>query len=582
MAHISENALCQNDQFIRSAFHKAVFPCILSILSSNLNILADGILVGQCIGTDGLAAISFCVPISLVLCIIGSFIVSGTAIQASKAIGKLQPELSQALYSTAVILCTALSLLVTAVGLVLIRPLTALLSMGAAPEIQAMTAAYTGITLIGALPKILIYIPFWYLRMDGRASTVTGMMVVMGLGNIALDLIFLYPLGWGVAGAAWASVISTTAACILGFVSLSRPCSNFHFRFTRIRSRALWRNITADGSPSALNNLFQTLRLLVVNALLMQAGGSTLVAAFTAVNCISAFSLCIVDGIPQAASAMLGIYSAEHDHDSIVLLLRQEWRTGLAGCTIFGLIIILIADAIAALYGLDTSLRFAMACLAAGMFPALWCSILSGYYNVSGHVLRANLIIFSRVLLCAAASLAGALALDSSPWWFLLASEGITVAAWYVYTAAAHRIHPEYTRFLSMNRTFETQGRVINFSVPDDPAEICQASARISDFCQANHMDAKQSMRISLAIEELMTLVVQANSQQPVQFDVRVFSLPNCTGIRVRYDGKSYNPFAQRFDRDDLNLLSLQMLQVISHDLNYQQTFGVNTVQILI
>lgn len=65
---------------------------MLSILSGNLNILADGILVGQRVGTEGLTAINLCVPVYLVLCIVGSFLVSGTAIQTSKAIGKQQKE----------------------------------------------------------------------------------------------------------------------------------------------------------------------------------------------------------------------------------------------------------------------------------------------------------------------------------------------------------------------------------------------------------------------------------------------------------------------------------------------------------
>lgn len=79
--------LQQDEAFLRKAFHASLLPCILSILSQNINILADGILVGQRIGTDGLSAISLCVPVYLVLCVIGSFLVSGTAIQASKAIG---------------------------------------------------------------------------------------------------------------------------------------------------------------------------------------------------------------------------------------------------------------------------------------------------------------------------------------------------------------------------------------------------------------------------------------------------------------------------------------------------------------
>ena len=90
---------------------------MLSILSGNINILADGILVGQRLGTDALAAINFSLPVYLVLCIAGSFIVSGTAICASEAIGNNQAERAQALYRAAVFWCAVSSAAITAAGL---------------------------------------------------------------------------------------------------------------------------------------------------------------------------------------------------------------------------------------------------------------------------------------------------------------------------------------------------------------------------------------------------------------------------------------------------------------------------------
>jgi len=81
----SSVSLEQNEKFLKKAYGKALIPCMLSILSGNINILADGILVGQRLGTDALAAINFSLPVYLVLCIAGSFIVSGTAICASEA-----------------------------------------------------------------------------------------------------------------------------------------------------------------------------------------------------------------------------------------------------------------------------------------------------------------------------------------------------------------------------------------------------------------------------------------------------------------------------------------------------------------
>ena len=570
--------LRQDEAFLRRAFHKSLLPCVLSILSQNINILADGIIVGQRIGTDGLSAINLCVPVYLVLCIVGSFLVSGTAIQASRAIGRRQTEQSRKLYNTAVWSCVAAGIAVTAAGLALCAPISALLCPD--KTVRPLVMEYNLVTLIGALPKILIYAPFWFLRMDGRARLVVWMMLIMGGGNVVLDLVFLYPLGMGIGGAAWASVISTAAACAFGLVCLCGRRSSFRLGM-RCVPAADWRGIAAAGSPSALNNLFQTLRLLAVNSMLLAAGGSELVAAFTAVNCIFAFSLSVVDGVPQAASAMLGIYSGERDNDSAALLIRREWRTGALCCAAFAAVVILAADGIALAYGLSVPLRLAMVCLSAGMFPGLWCSILSGLYNVSGHVRWANAIIFSHVFLAAAASLYLALALGWSPWWFLVLSEAVTVLLWWAAAGIYHRRHPELTRFLLLDRSLEEEGRVINFSVEGDTEDICDASRRISEFCEENDMNVRQVMRISLAIEEIMTMIVQENSPGHVSFDVRVFSLQQEMGIRISYDGGEYDPFGLHA-KGDMQYLSVELIANMMRSVVYQRTFGVNTLQLLL
>ena len=73
MTEKREKVLQQDEQFLKNAYKKAVLPCILSMLSGNINILVDGILVGQKAGSNSLAAINLCVPVYLVLCVIGSY-----------------------------------------------------------------------------------------------------------------------------------------------------------------------------------------------------------------------------------------------------------------------------------------------------------------------------------------------------------------------------------------------------------------------------------------------------------------------------------------------------------------------------
>ena len=570
--------LKQNEQFLKRAYNKALFPCVMSVLSGNINILADGILVGQRLGTNALAAINFSLPVYLVLCIAGSFIVSGTAICASDAIGKSKNERANELYRTAIFWCAAISAVITLIGLAFLNPLSLFLCPD--KSVAPLVAEYCGATIAGALPKILIYIPFWFLRLDGRNGQVTLMMLIMGGGNVLLDVLFLYAFDWGVSGAAWASVLSTAAACAVGFVKLCGKKSSFRFGFRVKASGVRLADIFRAGSPSALNNLFQTLRVSVINALLLQYCGSGMVAAFTAVNCIAAFEESVTGGVPQAASAMLGIYNGEHDNDSARLLMARQLKSGIPCGLIFSAAIIIGADLISTAYGLEIPLRFAFVCMSAGIIPALINCVMSGYYNVSGRSLWSNAIISLRVFVMPCASLFALLYFGISPWPFLFFGEILTLAVWFAATGIAHKNNPALSRFLLADDSLKESGRVINFSVNGNAENICDASGRITDFCEQNGMNPKQIMRISLAMEEMMTLISSENGAA-VEFDLRVYSLKNVIGIRIRYSGKEFNPLA-RADSGDDEYMGIRLIENMCELMQYQRTFGMNTVHIFL
>ena len=566
--------LKQNELFLKKAYNKALLPCVLSVLSGSINILADGILVGQKLGTNALAAINFSLPVYLVLCIAGSFIVSGTAVRASDAIGKNRSGQAQELYGMAVFWCTAAAVLITVSGLVFLKPLS--LALCSDENVRPLVAEYSGVTIAGALPKILIYIPFWFLRLDGRNGQVTLMMLIMGAGNVILDALFLYTFDMGVSGAALASVLSTAAACVLGLVKLCDKKSGFKFGLCVKAAGIKFSEIAKAGSPSAANNLFQTLRVSAINALLLSYCGSETVAAFTAVNCICAFAESVTSGIPQAASAMLGIYSGEHDNESTRLLMKRQLKSGIPCAIIFSAVIILGANLVSLAYGLNIPLRFSFICLSLGIIPALINCVLSGFYNVSGHNVWANSIIFLRVFLMSCASLFALLYFGQSPWLFLFFGEILTLIFWFVATGITHK---SKSRFLLLDNTLERSGNVINFSVNGDAESICNASGKITDFCESNGMNLKQTMRISLAIEEMMTLISSKNENSG-DFDLRVYSLQGVIGIRIRYGGSEFNPLA--YADNDEEYFGIRLIESICEQTLYQRTFGTNTVQIFV
>lgn len=101
--------------------------------------------MGQRLGTDALAAINFSLPVYLILCIAGSFVVSGTAICASEAIGNNQSQQAQKLYQMGIFWCTLISALIMAVGLLFLKPIAAFLCADQA--IMPLVKEYVGITL---------------------------------------------------------------------------------------------------------------------------------------------------------------------------------------------------------------------------------------------------------------------------------------------------------------------------------------------------------------------------------------------------------------------------------------------------
>ena len=610
--NLMENTeLKQNSDFIRSAYRKSVFPGMLAILSVNINVFVDGILVGNRIGEKALASITLSLPPYLLLCVIGSFFASGSSICSAQEIGRDNPDKSNRFFCTGMTGALVASVAITILGLLLLDPITALLCADA--EIRPFVSDYLMITLIGAFPKIMIYMPFWYLRLDGNNKAIAIMMAQMTVTNIILDVFFVYGLNMGVKGAALASVIATTIAFVYGFVKLFGKGSSFRYRpGLFIRGSIDKKSLIEAGIPSAFNNLCSTIRLIIINHMLTIIGGGTLVAVFSAVNGIAGFAECITLGIPAAGAAMLGVFCGERDNGSTYILLKTEWRIGCILGVIFFALCTILSSFISGMYALPGSLLVPLFWLGLSVFPALFLNILTTYYNMSQHNRWANILIFVHVIAMTWLGLGFVAAADLSVFFFLLFAEGATILIWYVMRGVYSRRNPGMSDYLLMDTKNEKAGRLLNFSVEGEGEKIAEASEKIGEFCLRNGMDPMNIMSIEMAMEELMTVIVDENEgDEKLVFDLRAYSLPEVEGIRIRYGGKVFNPISEaaRLQQekegagkeakiepgkigsiDDLlaedipeedKYMGVRMVQKMVDTILYQRAFGVNTLQII-
>lgn len=565
----------QNSHFLARTYRQALIPGILSLLSGNLTLMVDGLIVGQCLGSSGLSAVNLCMPIYLTICIFGAWIVSGTAIHAVKEMGAGHTSQGNWYCHIAQAFCGIAAVILTVLGLVLLKPIVRLLCSDEA--LVPMVYEYAWTAVISAPSKLLIYIPFWYLRLEGKNRSITIMMAILGFGNVALDLWFMLGLDLGIWGAGMASFAAYVAAVTYGMYCLFCKGKNFTVGIALPKNRKQLQDIISTGSPSATHNLFQALRVLTINSLMMLHGGTLAVATFTAVTGVGYFSECILAGVPQAASAMLGSFVGDGDTGSIRLIIRHQLKVGLIMDAVFGLLVVAGSSLISAAYGLYVPFFVPMVCLALSIFPGLICTVITGYYNTIGMNRWANLIVFNRVFFFPALFLLLCIKTSLPVWLFMPAGELITMLLWLVIFGFLYRKDSQRSRLLRLPQV--NPDGVISSSMEGAAEQICSLSEGMLEFCNNRGMDSKTAMKLSLTIEELLVLISEENASKNLFCDLRIRIGVNSAVMTLRYSGIDYNPLS--FDRDeDERFLGIQMLEKMAKSLEYQNISGMNVLRI--
>ena len=109
----------QNASFIRNTYRKAVITGILAVMSVNINVFVDGILVGTRLGPEALAAINLSLPVYLAMCVLGSFLAAGTEIPAARAMGTGDTGSRDLYFRTGLNVSVLASVVVTVLALLL-------------------------------------------------------------------------------------------------------------------------------------------------------------------------------------------------------------------------------------------------------------------------------------------------------------------------------------------------------------------------------------------------------------------------------------------------------------------------------
>ena len=316
---------------VREIFFRYLIPAICGTMVTSIYVLADTIIVGKRLGETALAALNIALPIYNVFFGLGLLCGVGGSVLMSICRGKGRKEEGNACFSAALLLNLGLFLICLIPCTVFMEDLAWFL--GGTQE---------------TMPYIMDYIPYiiWgmgtyfcssflqtFIRNDGAPKLAMCGVIAGGVINIILDIVFVFPMDMGMAGAAIATVIgSGTTVAILCTHFFSKK-NQLRFSLKGFRPVFVGR-IFANGFTSFVIEAASGFTIFFFNLQLIRYLGNTGVTVYGVISNTALVVICLCKGVEQAAQPILSINHGAGQRERILKVQSLSLRTSLVICAV--------------------------------------------------------------------------------------------------------------------------------------------------------------------------------------------------------------------------------------------------------
>jgi putative MATE family efflux protein len=294
-----------DDDRIGRLLLKLSLPAFMGMFVMALYNVVDTIFIGHYVGPLGIAALSIVFPIQMLTMGIGMMMGMGGASLISRLIGAANTPRAERALGNALTFTLIIAAVLMIAGL-LNRDLWLRL-MGASETILPYARDYMTIILSGTFFRAFAMAQNFLIRATGNARVpMIGMSMGAGL-NIALDAIFIIPLGMGVKGAALATLIAQliTSLYFLRYYLSGKSFLKVHLQNLVIKWDIL-KSILAIGISSFARTAAQSLAVIFVNRTLLAFGGDLAISSYGLIQRIMIFALMPSIVIGQGMQPILG------------------------------------------------------------------------------------------------------------------------------------------------------------------------------------------------------------------------------------------------------------------------------------
>ena len=347
----------------KKAIRALSVPMIISMLLLMAYNLADSIWVAG-LGPNSLAALGFITPIFMIVIGLGNGLGAGATSLIARCIGAENKKGADNAAIHSVILTVGLSAVLTVLTVISLPHI--LMIMGAG-ETVGLATQYGQIVFGGLIFLIFSSVASGILRAEGDVKRPMYAMAATAVLNVILDPIFIYYFGWGVSGAAWATVLSSSIASSLMVYWLLLKRDTY-VSFSKSDFTPNWKvikDILVVGLPASAESFVMSVLGIVLNTILVITGGTEAVAVYTAGWRVVMMALIPPIGIGTATITVAGAAYGAKKYKNLSIALSYSAKLGVAIAAVTGVITYFFASNIASIFAYSSQSAFMAPSIAA-------------------------------------------------------------------------------------------------------------------------------------------------------------------------------------------------------------------------
>lgn len=562
---------------VTKSLKKYLVASIIAMAVFNLNTMVDGILMGNFLGPEALAAINLCIPVVNVITTLGVLLAAGAVLIGAKALGEMDRNRMNEVFTVSSFAQWILGLILLIVSGPLSGTLGRLVSNGG--ELAPLCEKYIRILLIGSAVLVYAHAFSNFVNVCGYPQAVSVIMSLSVAVNLLLDVLLVRVIGMDIGGAAWASVAGNAVSVIGLLIFTLRKKNMLKLTLSIKKPFAQLGEIVVKSVAQTISVLAITALEVICNIFVQNALGTDGMFVLSIGYSILGVSSMVAGGMSGAFTAIGGTMMGQKDYQGVRYLYRRGMLISLLTGVAFLLIAMLVPRPLAGVFGADTE---ELQTMAAYGIPMICTFILamtvlmpcSAHFQVTGRFALSSVVNLSMIVSILLGCLVAAGVFAKENIWLafpiacLLCLLTLFGGTFVVKLSAGKKV-----TFPELVPTEETEVRTFDLSVSCTQEAYETGMQNLWNWLRESRHSELNS-RIAHCVEELLLNTIQ-HSGQNASHDIDVLLREDAEEVTalLKDDGVPFNTSACLSEN---KTYGLKLVHHFCPDIEYNYSFGQN------